>query len=194
MRPILLTVVLTSGMVAIGCATAPTTLSDRDDLRNNVDVAVQRMSDTDPDFASFIHDADGYVILPKVGKGGLVAGGAYGRGEVFERGRFIGYADMSQATLGAQIGGQTYSEAIVFQSPWALEKFKDGKLTFAADASAVAMKSGAASSARYTDGVAVFVQPVEGLMVEAAIGGQSFSFQPADEPIPEPQAGVARSE
>jgi hypothetical protein len=60
----------------------------------------------------------------------------------------------------------------------ALDNFKNGKLKFAANASAVAMKSGAADTARYTDGVLVFVEPKTGLMLEAALGGQSFSFQP----------------
>ena len=42
----------------------------------------------------------------------------------------------------------------------------------------VALKTGAADTARYNDGVAVFVQPIGGLMFEAAVGGQQFSFVP----------------
>lgn len=151
------------------------------------------MYDTDPDFEPFVHRSYGYVLFPEVGKGAAGIGGAYGRGEVFEHGQFIGYADISQATLGVQLGGQSFTEAILFDSERALQRFEEGKLTFAANASAVAMKSGAAASARYSDGVVVFVQPVGGLMFEASIGGQSFSFQPSNEPV-EPVAGEARSE
>jgi lipid-binding SYLF domain-containing protein len=194
MKATFLPIVLTAGLLASGCATAPQTASDRSDLHIEVSTAAQRMYDTDPDFQPFIHKAYGYVLFPEVGKGAVGAGGAYGRGEVYEQGRFVGYADLSQATLGVQLGGQSFSEAIAFESPLALQHFEAGKLTFAANASAVAMKSGAAASARYSDGVAVFVEPVGGLMFEAAIGGQSFSFQPSNEPLAEPNSGVARSE
>lgn len=111
-------------------------------------------------------------------KGGAIVGGAYGRGEVYEQGKKIGWSDVSQATIGAQLGGQTFSELILFENKAALDNFKNGNLKFAANASAVAMKSGAAEAAKYTDGVLVFVEPIAGLMVEAAVGGQSFSFQP----------------
>jgi lipid-binding SYLF domain-containing protein len=91
----------------------------------------------------------------------------------------VGWADLTQATIGAQIGGQTFSEVILFENKAALDNFKSGKLKFSAGASAVAMKSGAAVDAKYTDGVLVFVEPIAGLMVEAALGGQSFSFKSA---------------
>jgi len=111
-------------------------------------------------------------------KGGAIVGGAYGRGEVYEQGKMIGWADLSQATVGAQLGGQSFSELILFENKATLDSFRNGKLKFATNASAVALKSGAAESAKYTDGVLVFVEPREGLMLEAAVGGQSFSFPP----------------
>jgi hypothetical protein len=51
-------------------------------------------------------------------------------------------------------------------------------LTFSAQTSAVALKSGASANARYGDGVAVFTASGSGLMVEAGIGGQKFQFTP----------------
>jgi lipid-binding SYLF domain-containing protein len=118
------------------------------------------------------------VIFPNVGKGAWIVGGAYGRGVVYEQGQFVGYADISQATVGLQAGGQTYTELVVFEDKASLDRFKTGKLSFAANVSAVILKSGAAASAKYTDGVAVFVKPIGGAMVEAAIGGQQFTYQP----------------
>jgi lipid-binding SYLF domain-containing protein len=116
--------------------------------------------------------------LPKVGKGAVGVGGAYGRGEVFERGTKIGYCDMSQATIGLALGGQAYTEIIAFENKAALESFKMGQLKLAAQATAVALKAGASANAKYTEGVSVLTASEEGLMVEAAIGGQTFSFQP----------------
>jgi lipid-binding SYLF domain-containing protein len=161
-----------------GCATAPTSPIARDEMHDDVANAVKQMEVTDPNFHDFLTHADGYVVFPTVGKGAAGVGGAFGRGEVFEQGKFIGYADISQATIGAQLGGQSYAEVIAFERPWALDRFKEGQLAFSANASAVALTAGAAASAKYTDGVAVFVAPQGGLMAEASVGGQDFSFEP----------------
>ncbi|HUM04328.1 MAG TPA: hypothetical protein VLT90_02635 [Terriglobales bacterium] len=161
-----------------GCATAPDTEAKKTELHTNVVNTMTRIKALDPSLENQITNAYGYAIFPSVAKGGAVVGGAYGRGEVYEQGKMVGWADLSQATIGAQLGGQTFSELILFENKAALDNFRNGKLKFAANASAVAMKSGAADTAKYNDGVLVFVEPKAGLMVEAALGGQSFSFQP----------------
>jgi len=162
-----------------GCATAPDTEAKKNELHSNVEKTMTRVKGLDPSIQSQMANAYGYAIFPSVGKGGVVVGGAYGRGEVYEQGKMIGWADLTQATIGAQIGGQTFSEVILFENKAALDNFKSGKLKFSANASAVALKSGAANTAKYTDGVAVFVEPIADLRVEAALGGQSCSFKPA---------------
>jgi hypothetical protein len=107
-----------------------------------------------------------------------VLGGAYGKGEVFERGKLIGYAAVAQLTIGVQLGGDTFVEVVAFQNKQALDRFKQGKTAFAANASAVLIKAGASGSAGYAKGVAVFVHSEGGMMLEAAIGGQHFFFRP----------------
>ena len=162
-----------------GCATAPDTEAKKTELHTSVMSTMSRIEALDPTLKKHIDSAYGYAIFPSVAKGGAIVGGAYGRGEVYEQGKRVGWSDLSQATIGAQLGGQSFSELILFENKAALDNFKNGNLKFAATASAVAMKSGAADTAKYTEGVLVFVEPLAGLMVEAAIGGQSFSFQPA---------------
>ena len=66
----------------------------------------------------------------------------------------------------------------MFETKEALERFKEGRFGLAADASAVVLKSGAATNANFVNGVAAVVQPLGGVMVEAAIGGQQFTYQP----------------
>lgn len=122
--------------------------------------------------------AAGYAILPDVGKGAAVVGGTYGTGDVYERGQRIGRVMLTEGTVGAQVGGQSFSELIIFKDQAALDKFKSGGYTFVTNASAVAIKQGSATSANYRDGVAVFVHPKSGLMAEAAIGGQRIRFEP----------------
>jgi hypothetical protein len=96
---------------------------------------------------------------------------------VYERGQHIGYSDLTQGTVGVQAEGQSFSEFLVFENKAALDRFKEGQFGFTADASAVVLTSGAATNATFVDGVAVVVQPLRGVMVEAAIGGQQFTYQ-----------------
>jgi len=162
----------------VGCSTSPSSEAKREELTSKVQGAMKEMSNADPSLQGFVDRAYGYVMFPSVTKGGLIVGGSYGRGEVYEKGKMVGYADISQATVGAQAGGQSFKELICFETEQALSNFKANKLAFAANASAVALKTGAAATARYSNGVAVFTQPTGGLMFEAAIGGQGFSFRP----------------
>jgi lipid-binding SYLF domain-containing protein len=161
-----------------GCSTEPDTQSDRAALDADVQQTMQRLYATDPGLQDFLNRADAYAIFPSAGKGGVGIGGAYGHGEVFEHGTFVGYTDISQGTVGVQLGGEAFTELVAFENQDALKSFQSGTFTFSANATATAMKSGAAASQKYDSGVAVFVMPEGGLMLEASIGGQSFSYQP----------------
>jgi len=165
-------------IVATGCSTEPTSDTKREELNQDVDQTMQRLKLQDADLQEFLNSAYAYAIFPSVGKGAIGVGGAYGRGQVYEKGAFVGYTDLSQGTVGLQLGGQTYAELICFETKDSLNEFESGNFAFSANASATALKSGAARAAKYTDGVVVFVLPQAGLMFEASIGGQSFTYQP----------------
>jgi len=116
-------------------------------------------------------------VFPKISKGAAGVGGAYGKGVLFQNGRIVGYCDVSQASIGLAIGGQTYTEIICFEDQKSFDRFRRGDFTFDAQATAVALQSGAGANAKYSDGVAVFTMDERGLMFEAAIGGQKFAYQ-----------------
>jgi lipid-binding SYLF domain-containing protein len=118
-------------------------------------------------------------VFPTVGKGAVGVGGAYGKGVVYQQGEVVGYCDLSQGTVGLQLGGQAYREIIFFEYKEALDWFKTGNFAFSAQASAVAVNEGASADAKYDRGVAVFTMTKGGLMFEASIGGQKFGYQPA---------------
>ena len=122
-------------------------------------------------------NAYGYVIFPNVGKGAIAVGGAAGNGIVYEQGAQIGRASMKQVSVGFQFGGQAYSEVIFFENDASLNRFKENKFEFAAQASAVAVTAGAAANVKYKDGVMVFSHVKGGLMYEASVGGQKFKFE-----------------
>jgi hypothetical protein len=140
--------------------------------------ALARMKATDPGLEGLLQQVYGYAIIPRVGRASVVLGGSFGAGEVFKHDRVIGYAVILQATVGVQLGGQTYSELVVFGSREDLDRFKEKKVSFAANASAVIVKAGAAASAG-PGGTKVFVQPEGGLSIEADIGAQKFIYIPA---------------
>ena len=140
--------------------------------------AVDVLKKADPSLKKFFDHSAGYVVFPGVGKGGLVVGGAGGSGILFEHGKAVGKATLSQVTIGAQVGGQAYYEIIFFETAETLAAFKTGEWTMAAQVSAVALKSGASADAAYKNGVAVFTLSKGGAMAEASVGGQKFGYKP----------------
>jgi lipid-binding SYLF domain-containing protein len=141
----------------------------------------------------------GYALFPTIGKGGIGIGGAHGKGRVYRGKSYVGDATMNQITVGLQLGGQAYSQVIFFETKEAFESFIGGNFEFGAQATAVALTAGASASAgtsgaaagasgtkekattaaKYMNGMAVFTIAKGGLMYEASIGGQKFSYEPA---------------
>ena len=126
----------------------------------------------------FFKTAYGYAVFPTIGKGGVGIGGAYGKGCVYAKGKHVGDTSMTQLSIGFQLGGQAYSEIVFFQTAQALENFKLGHLKFDAQASAVALTARASADLAYRNGVAIVTMAKGGLMYEASVGGQKFSYTP----------------
>jgi len=170
-----LTVAIALSLAA--CATAPKSAEDRLALKENADTALVKAQSADWTLKDIVRDSYGYAVFPSVGKGGFGVGGAYGQGILYEQGVFVGYCDLTQASIGLQLGGQTYTEIIVFENKEAIDYFKSGNLAFDAQVTAVALKSGASANAKYSSGVAIFTMDEGGLMYEASVGGQKFGYQ-----------------
>jgi len=149
--------------------------------------------------ATYFNNSYGYAVFPSVGKGGLVVGAAHGAGRVYEKGKYIGDASMTQVSVGFQAGGEAFRQIIFFETKTALDQFTSGNFEFGADVNAVAIKSGASGSvgttgatatassgggkdagtaAKYYKGMAVFTVVKGGAMVQATVGGQKFSYKP----------------
>lgn len=139
---------------------------------------IRRFKEKDPGFEKVFADAYGYAIFPTVGKGAIGIGAARGKGEVFERGALIGRSTLTQVTIGFQLGGQSYSEVIFFKDKTALDDFRRGNFEFNAQASAIAVTARASRDLAYNRGVAIATLGKGGLMYEASVGGQKFSFKP----------------
>ena len=147
----------------------------------------------------FFKNAYGYAVFPTVGKAGIGIGGSYGTGQVYQGGKVTGEVSLIKGSIGWQLGGQAFSQMIFFEDKRAYEEFTSGNFEFDATASAVAITAGAQASAgtegasagasagpatgkqaktSYHKGMVVFTHAKGGLMYEASIGGQKFTFKP----------------
>lgn len=147
------------------------------ELRNKAAYAIKKFKRSDPSIRDFFKRSYAYAVFPTVGKGGIGIGGAYGKGVVYRGGNFIGTARLAQISIGFQFGGQAYREVIFFQSRSVFNRFINGQLKLGAQVSAVAVKEGAAASASFDHGIAVFTMTKGGLMYEATVAGQSFKYK-----------------
>lgn len=175
-------VTLAAGFCALattGCNTAPANrgaeLSLQDAVRNTI-ADSQRKDDS---LTTFYNGSYGYVVFPDCGSGAFIVGGAYGRGIVFKGKDPVGYADMTQGSIGFQIGGSSFDEIIFFENEKTYNAFVASQWAPSAAASATAITAGAAAAAGYAEGVAIFVIDTKGLMASAAIGAQRFNFESA---------------
>ena len=164
------------GLLASGPAAAapPGAAADPSDAA----AVIAKFKQKDPGMSKVFAQAYGYAVFPTVGKGGLGLGAARGKGYVYQRGRLIGRTTLTQVTIGLQLGGQAYSEVVFFKTAAALENFKNGNLKLGAQASAIALTHRASADLAYRDGVAIVTMAKGGLMYEASVGGQKFSYQP----------------
>ncbi len=176
MKKVILTIVFLFTSVVIFAQSA-----QKDDkiIEDSKEAKAEFLED-DPDMQELFSSSHAYIILPNVGKGGLGIGGASGNGVAYEEGELIGFARMTQLTIGFQAGGQVYSEVVFFEDKKAFDRFRENKVEMSAQVSAVAAASGASLNAKYVDGVAVFTRTKGGLMYEASVGGQQFKFRSKD--------------
>ncbi len=150
--------------------------------------------------APFFEGAYGYVVFPTIGKGGIGIGGAHGAGRVYAQGEYVGDTTMTQLTVGFQLGGQAFSQMIFLEDEHAFDDFTSGNFEFSAQATAVAITAGVSAEANtgggtaagasggrndatvthggYRKGMAIFTIARGGLMYEASLGGQKFSYNP----------------
>lgn len=175
---LIVTALVALSFFTTGCSTSPKTTEEKDKLESEAQKALSEMKAKDPSLDAFLKSSYGYAVFPSIGKGAVIVGGAYGKGVVFEAAKKYGFMDMTQASVGLALGGQSFKEIVACQDKDTFMRFISGKMTFDANFSAVAVKSGAASSTKFKNGVSVFADPNGGAMFEMSLSGQTFSFEP----------------
>jgi|SRR5579859_459426 len=148
--------------------------------------------------SEYFNTAYGYAVFPNIGKAGFIVGGARGEGHVYREGERVGETVMNQISIGFQLGGTDYAEVIFFKDRSSFNDFTSGNFEFDANAQVTAVTASAGASAGtngaqgsasggehdaatgggYYKGMAVFTITRGGLMYEASIAGQKFSYTP----------------
>jgi len=166
-------------LLTSGSATFTASAAD-DRVAAEAQKAIEVFQRADSRLTNLFNGAAGFAVFPGVGKGGLIFGCEYGKGIVYEKGKPIGEASLTEINVGPQMGGQSFYEVIFFDTSEALAKFKQGHFEMSAELSAVAAEKGAALDTNFRNGVMVFTLARTGLMLQATLGSQKFKYKPLD--------------
>jgi len=168
-------------LLAACAASAPATREEAIELDNACWDAIRRFKQAAPGLNDRFAESAGWAIFPRIDKGAVGIGGAFGRGMAYDRtGRILGFVSLSRASIGFQLGGQSYAELVLFKTRPALRRLTAGDFQLSAETSAVVLKDGAALSATFTDGIMVVTMDERGVMYEASVGGQKLDFERRD--------------
>lgn len=164
--------------LAVSCNTAPSSDMSREDLTARVQSVIADMKARDAGMEKWFSTSYGYAVMPDIAKGAIIFGGAFGNGEVFEKGTMVGWCSVTSGSVGFSLGGGVTAQAIFFENQSALDAFKQGVVALDAQATGYAVTAGGSEKARFDHGMAVFMFDPRGLMGDASVGGQGFRFVP----------------
>lgn len=170
---------------AITLTAFPTTAADRETIDARVNLALGRLWAEVPNSRDIASRAKGMLVMPKVVKGGLIVGGAYGEGALKLNDPVVGYEktggyySVGAASVGLQIGVQKTSHVLFFMTDQALANFQraDG-WEIGADAEVTFPDAGlnaGLSSSTYEKPVIAIVFAEDGLLVGASLEGAKYS-------------------
>ena len=162
---------------AFGCASAPETRAEQNDLEQEAHTAAHMFAEADPRLRMRMERSAGYVVFPTVREGAFIAGGAGAVGVAYQNGEPVGMVEMREATFGAQIGGQVFSELVIFESQESFDRLRADSFHVEADASATVGETGVTADAATGRDVEVFAMDERGGMLQAAVGGQRLDFE-----------------
>jgi lipid-binding SYLF domain-containing protein len=181
MRKLIFPLLAVLAAASVGCDTnTPNSAAERTISHDEAKVALEKLEAQAPWLTDRVNNAYGYAIFPDIGSAAVGIGGAGGKGYVYKNGQLVGTVKLSQASVGVQLGGDTFSELLIFQDDKALNRMMNDSIEFGADASATIIKAGAAGDKDFANGVRVYILPKGGLMAGVSVNGQKFHFTPAN--------------
>jgi lipid-binding SYLF domain-containing protein len=164
----------------------PARAADATTIDARVNVALGKLWQQYPSAKELAAHAKGMLVMPRVVKGGLIVGGAYGEGALRINDPASGYGptaayySVSAASVGLQAGVQKTSHALFFLTDRALRKFRraDG-WQVGADAEVTFPEAGmnvGVDSTSFEKPVVGFVFGEDGLLIGASLEGAKYSL------------------
>jgi lipid-binding SYLF domain-containing protein len=165
-------------VLTTSCSTAPKA-EDRKSFTIEASAAESWFETNVTGFKDQAKSSGGYIIFPDVGQFGIIfGGGTYGRGAVYNvSGEQVGWAALNRASIGLQLGAQSFKMAIIMQDKTTFESFKGGTWQGDVAATAVAARAGAATTAQFDKGVAVYIGDQAGLMAGMSIALSHVAYK-----------------
>ena len=119
------------------------------------------------------------LVFPRIIKGGVLLGGAYGEGAMMQNGQITGYYNSFAASYGLQAGFQWFGYALIFANQGALDYFNNSSgFEIGTGPSVVVVDQGMArrmSSSTITQDIYAFIFNQQGLMAGLGIEGTKIS-------------------
>ena len=165
-----------SCLTLASCNVAPKQ-ADAESFDQKASDVVSTLSNENPQLAKMFDDAYAYAVFPSVGQGGFIISSGWGHGAVYQGGSRVGYALMSQHSIGALVGGDKWTLLVFFNSEGALEQFKEGKLAGNATANYAFGEAGDNAGTNYAKDVVVKRVDPAGAMLNASVGFSNFKYE-----------------
>lgn len=151
----------------------------KEDLNKDADRALQVLYKSNPVAQDISKKAKEILVFPKIYRAGLVFGGSYGEGVLFQSSRVDGYYNSVSASWGWQAGVQSYSYVVFLMNDKAVNYLKKTKgWEIGVGPTVVVLDKGVAknlSSTTLKDDAYAVIFDQEGLMASLSIEGTKIS-------------------
>ena len=176
-RTLLLRLAALAGGAALPLASVQA--ATRRELTQQAHQALSLLYGKQPKARELAKHAVAVLVFPKIYKGGVIIGGQSGDGVLLVGGKAEAYYNISAASFGLQLGGQTFAYALFFMNRKALDYLrKSDGWSIGSGPSVVVMDDGAAASVTSTtlsQDVYAFPFGQKGLMAGIGIEGSKIT-------------------
>lgn len=128
---------------------------------------------------SLVSKASGVLVFPDIVKGGIGLGAEYGTGSLMVGGKPVDYYRITSGSFGFQLGGQVYSQVVLFMEPNALNRFRDSEGWEAGVDGSIAVVAvgagGEIDSSNIRSPIIGFVFSNKGLMYNLTLEGTKYT-------------------
>jgi lipid-binding SYLF domain-containing protein len=149
------------------------------EIDTKVDLALDRLMRESETARAVADRALAVLVFPDIVKGGFGIGGQFGEGALRKDGVTVGYYNIAAASIGLQIGAQTYSQAMFFMTEEALAFLdKSAGFEIGADANVALANEGLGydvTTSTIQDPIIAFVFGQQGLMAGLTLEGSKIT-------------------